>query len=633
MRRLAVAALGSTALVLLPAACKTTDNASALREDALIESAPADNRQMLAALKSKCMSCHPHGSDDFETLKTSLQTKFLAPTLAAKKCIATNQPGGGKQILERCFLQPPPGGGSTPNPRKQGLYRAMYSGQRFKSWLEEANGALEEGQRAAFSSRFESLTNRTMPSPDEALSDDDVLAAITWMTSDAGQKFINELTEADVTSYDEGPTTCTGDEISKDLTSHIVEGNAVRGWWSRKLLQDDPIKMFGCARQPSDAGFNPMSDCFADSSKFPRNEGIVSGNALGAKLVRIRDFPKLSSYWMRASPDGRFVGLGGFEGGDGSNESTLEDLAQPAKLKNPAEGRTSGRRLTVNAAYDPSFTPGAPGSDWLAWHGWIGNDLSSILLCKMDHVRDTRVTRVNDDLDAGFCKISDTEGEGRIEEYQSIGTSMTGGLTYLVQGAFQNDDGGQVDGGRRINPPIDPGDKELRIFSFDGARVTKLRSIPAQSEHDWVVSPSTQLVIGRIGEPGSTRHMGYRVRRIHRETDNGMQDVAGDEVGRICSFEADGKVRFAGAKANWSYDERFVITHSYANENSSDIYLYDLWKKKPHRITELGANKFALYPVFRADGWIYFIVRDHSGQTPQEYLLASDAALKIMAQP
>jgi hypothetical protein len=41
----------------------------------------------------------------------------------------------------------------------------------------------------------------------------------------------------------------------------------------------------------------------------------------------------------------------------------------------------------------------------------------------------------------------------------------------------------------------------------------------------------------------------------------------------------------------------------------------------------------ALYPHFRADGWLYFLVRDGRGAQKREYVLASDAALKLAAAP
>ncbi len=39
----------------------------------------------------------------------------------------------------------------------------------------------------------------------------------------------------------------------------------------------------------------------------------------------------------------------------------------------------------------------------------------------------------------------------------------------------------------------------------------------------------------------------------------------------------------------------------------------------------MQAGQYALYPRFRSDGWIYFIVRDRNRD--REWIAASDAAL------
>ncbi len=44
------------------------------------------------------------------------------------------------------------------------------------------------------------------------------------------------------------------------------------------------------------------------------------------------------------------------------------------------------------------------------------------------------------------------------------------------------------------------------------------------------------------------------------------------------------------------------------------------------RITKMKAGQYALYPHFRADGWLYFLVRDMNAQ--KEYFVASDIALR-----
>ena len=41
----------------------------------------------------------------------------------------------------------------------------------------------------------------------------------------------------------------------------------------------------------------------------------------------------------------------------------------------------------------------------------------------------------------------------------------------------------------------------------------------------------------------------------------------------------------------------------------------------------MGPGQYALYPHFRSDGWLYFLVRDVN--TGVEHLVASDLALKL----
>ena len=44
----------------------------------------------------------------------------------------------------------------------------------------------------------------------------------------------------------------------------------------------------------------------------------------------------------------------------------------------------------------------------------------------------------------------------------------------------------------------------------------------------------------------------------------------------------------------------------------------------------IKANVYALYPHFRADGWLYFVVRDMDAQL--EYIVASDVAVRLASQ-
>jgi hypothetical protein len=95
-----------------------------------------------------------------------------------------------------------------------------------------------------------------------------------------------------------------------------------------------------------------------------------------------------------------------------------------------------------------------------------------------------------------------------------------------------------------------------------------------------------------------------------------------------------------------SFDERFMAFHHQVDDsdleeallnaepglvgNSSNIYVYDLKTMKKIRVTKMGPGQFALYSHFRADGWLYFLVRDNNTKT--HYAAATDAAVRLLGQ-
>ena len=62
-------------------------------------------------------------------------------------------------------------------------------------------------------------------------------------------------------------------------------------------------------------------------------------------------------------------------------------------------------------------------------------------------------------------------------------------------------------------------------------------------------------------------------------------------------------------------------------KNSANIWLSDLKTGKIYRITYMSPGQFALYPHFRADGWMYFLVRDQVQK--KDFVVATDVALQI----
>ena len=62
----------------------------------------------------------------------------------------------------------------------------------------------------------------------------------------------------------------------------------------------------------------------------------------------------------------------------------------------------------------------------------------------------------------------------------------------------------------------------------------------------------------------------------------------------------------------------------YKLRGSSNLMLVDLRTGAVQRLTTMHPGQYALFPHFRSDGWIYFVVRTLDGD---EYYAASDAAL------
>lgn len=95
--------------------------------------------------------------------------------------------------------------------------------------------------------------------------------------------------------------------------------------------------------------------------------------------------------------------------------------------------------------------------------------------------------------------------------------------------------------------------------------------------------------------------------------------VALREIARYC---------MPGTKAAFSYDERYFITHHYNVVGSADIWLVELATGIETRLTNMSPGQYALFPHFRSDGWIYFLVRGDTGVSG-ERVMASDAIFHL----
>jgi hypothetical protein len=156
--------------------------------------------------------------------------------------------------------------------------------------------------------------------------------------------------------------------------------------------------------------------------------------------------------------------------------------------------------------------------------------------------------------------------------------------------------------------------------------------VPTPYHGDVQLSPSTALAVTRFGAAG--HRLGYQLRILDATPSGDTYSIDAPVVGEVC---------LKGGKPALSFDERVLAAHQYVDNsepeeaglpnNSSNIVIADLATGTKIRVTKMGANQYALYPHFRSDGWIYFLVRDMNTTPHTEYLAATDVALRLPEAP
>ncbi len=396
---------------------------------------------------------------------------------------------------------------------------------------------------------------------------------------------------------DNGPTSCST-SISAAVGSH-ASAMASQGWTS--VNRSAGMNMFGCG-----GASNPL-ECLAGqpeaSSKAYGTHWANSG-----KLRVLRELAFNTYYWMRSSPDGRFV-ANGATGGDGAVISDLQ----------------ANKDIRVKAAYDPGFFP--DGKGWVFQGTPIGAGFCTMGLLTSDPDR----------IDFSETQCS---AVGSVSLYQHLGAGLNGGDYMVINSQFTSDNPSGV-----VNRDPNTGFAQTAQFKitptlYDGTHYVGKPPVSVASpfEGDSVLSPSTQLVVSRFGNEGN--QLGYVLRKITATSNGPSYDITAPEIGRYCT---------QGAKPAISFDERYMVFHHYvgpddfadlgfasANDpafqaivaaGSSNIIIIDLTTGARTRVTTMSAGQYALYPHFRSDGWFYFLVRDKSSN--KEYAVASDAALRL----
>ncbi|HSC85816.1 MAG TPA: hypothetical protein VLC09_01035, partial [Polyangiaceae bacterium] len=312
-------------------------------------------------------------------------------------------------------------------------------------------------------------------------------------------------------------------------------------------------------------------------------------------------------YWTRSSPDGRFVAYG-LASGTANGNAEVFDLERDAAVP-------------VMALYDPAFFP--DGSGWVL-QGGDRNTCSRSVLTSEPSALTT--------LETGCAKISE------IGLNQSLGAEPSGDYLAL-DGSFRGDNGGRV--ATLANPFADFGPAaalHLTSLVFNGTvfQADDTASLTLPDEGNFALSPSGSLVLSRLGSPNDIEQHGYRLRSLAwNEAHTALETT---ELGHYC---------INGGDAAFSFDERWIVLHHYVeasdaeelgftgeddpafaeylSKGASNLYLIETATGLRQRITRMAPGQYALFPHFRSDGWLYFVVR--TAGTTTEYIAASDAAL------
>jgi hypothetical protein len=382
------------------------------------------------------------------------------------------------------------------------------------------------------------------------------------------------------------PTSCTP-FISSAVNQHAT-AMATSGWGA--VNRDAGINMF-------------------DTSPFPRANSKSYGagwERIGTlRVLRELDFD--TYFWMRSSPDGRFVANGDSSGGLGARMTDLQ----------------YGVDIPTDAAYDPGFFPGKD-DGWIFQNTPIGTAFCTTAL----------LTSRPSQIDFSEAQCSAVGGIGL---YQHLGRGLGGGDHFVINNQFTSDNGGT---GPTLQDPSagfsSSAQMKITPMVFDGAHYVSKPPATVDSPFlgDSVLSPSSKLVVSRLAGPGS-RQLGYVMHQITATPSGQSYTVTATEVGRYCT---------KGAKVSISFDERYMVTHHYVEDGdaadlglstsdpqwtayrtkgAANIVVIDLVTGARTRVTHMQPGQYALFPHFRSDGVIYFVVRDTN--TDGEYVVASDA--------
>jgi hypothetical protein len=406
------------------------------------------------------------------------------------------------------------------------------------------------------------------------------------------------------------PTSCT-DDFTK-LAQHAKDIKT-KSWAATNKA--NRVAMLGCAASGEGSPVECLKNKTADGKDvFASSADTDFGKtwALEGSTVRVlRALSSPNSFWLRSSADGRYASTGGGGGG------------QAVDLQGNIDGTPRDVKLS-GVQYDPDFFP-----DNKAFMFQGGAKFcSQKVLDRVNNVtfNEPECTRLTGD---GHSALYQTVG-------QTIGDNSIGDRFILYGNQHANDPGTSI--GEDTSATAGP-DSTIQIFTAIALGNDAEEGYQTLDDHperislpykgDTMMTRSGTVISSRFGNAQGVP-FGYAIDKLNKQRFNNKYLFTTEPMGTVC---------MAGNKANFSFDERFLATHHYTNasdrgpedvgfENngSADIYAADFITKEKKRLTKMGPNQFALFPHFRSDGWLYFLVVDKTAR--KYYVVASDWAVR-----
>jgi hypothetical protein len=421
------------------------------------------------------------------------------------------------------------------------------------------------------------------------------------------------------------------------LRTH-VESMRTAGWKARN--EQAPLLMFGCSNGQATA------QCLAQVP-LARDAAYGAGwDVPGSARIRILydNTGASSNYWSRASADGRFFASGLRGRGISELSGQFVDLRQ-------------GRVIEADFAFDPTFFPDNSGfmvqragySESEGPTNGTANPGDTAVICNQSVLGGDPDQVTGDEPE---CTVLG----GQIGLYQQLAKSLDGDDYWVVYGSFDEDNGGFSPVHDNPSAAFESSSKTTfaplvnQGSAFVPGTPTRVATPLAG---DPMLSPSGRLLVTRLKGRESTTEVGgssvvkaeqsgYALQLVTTARNGDTLTPSLSDVGRIC---------LQGGKAVVSYDERWLVLHHYVTPNdavelgfsgptdpafadyvalgASNLYLVDLLDGSTRAITRMNPGQYALFPHFRSDGWIYFVVRTVPGE---EYFAASNAAV-LLANP